>query len=162
MSLLRSLLLVLLLAAQAPAFSVTLAWDPCPAAEQVTSYEVRSGSATLCVTAATEVALTLAEAYQGAAVFVVAVNAKGTSPPSFSVYLPGSDGLLQMTRIERSFDLVGWSTWDTMPRRTPQTIRIVFSGGGIIVEQSNDGGATWEYVLTLPPAPRQFLRLANP
>lgn len=162
MTMLRSLLLVLMLAAQALAFSVTLAWDPCPPAQLVTSYEVRSGSTTLHVTAVTEVTLTLADVYQGAAVYVVAVSADGTSPPSYSVYLPGAAGLLQMTRIERSFDLAGWSTWDTMPRRTPQTIRIVFKDGSVIVEQSNDGGATWEYVLNLPAAPRQFLRLANP
>lgn len=159
----KTLLIMLVLMVQAPAFYVSLVWNhPNPVGESVQHYVIRSNGAYVTQTSSMGIILLLPNTSQPTPVTVSAVNSEGESLPSNVLLIPPP-----LVSIERSTDFVTWTHYTNIEFRNNQILRLRVTpreGAPPVVdlEQKSDNVTAWVWVTELPYSPTQFVRMAIP
>lgn len=124
----KTLLILLALAATLTARPVKLRWNPNPPEENVTEYRVFRGLEELGRINGTAITV---EANTGDVLHVIAANAYGISEPSDPVTvpaLPTKPTGLQVVEIQVSSNLTDWETIALVPLKTATPARHIRAG----------------------------------
>ncbi len=124
----KTLLILLALAATLTARPVKLRWNPNPPDDNVTEYRVFRGLEELGRINGTTITV---EANTGDVLHVIAANAYGISEPSDPVTvpaLPTNPTGLEVVEIQVSSNLTDWETIALVPSRTKDAVRFVRAG----------------------------------